>query len=404
MILVLNINIGFTQIHKKVLFLGNSYTYVNDLPSLIDSIATANNDTLQKDQNTIGGYTMQDHSTNTTSLSKISSHDWDFVVIQGQSQQPSFPPSQVASDVYPYAKILSDSVTANNQCSEVLFFMTWGRQNGDQANCPYYTPICTYEGMQERLRESYLEMGIDNNASVSPVGIAWKKTREVTCDTINLYSSDSSHPSIYGSYLAACVFYASIFDKSPVGNTFISTLPQSTAGLLQNIANDVVFDSSYVWNFQTANFGWEIVSGLNYHFIGTENADTDFWDFGDGTTDVSHNPIHIFPGVGLYQVKHIISNNCVNDTIIKEIYIGTNNVLEIKNKFNLYPNPSNGKFKIEMTENNVFVTVTDITGKTVFAENVTSDSWIDLTNQPKGTYLVQIKSENGLRNEKIIIE
>lgn len=73
-------------------------------------------------------------------------------------------------------------------------------------------------------------------------------------------------------------------------------------------------------------------------------------------------------------------------------------------KFNLYPNPSNGKFKIEMTENNVFVTVTDITGKTVFAENVTSDSWIDLTNQPKGTYLVQIKSENGLRNEKIIIE
>ena len=393
LIVVIATNLSIAQTTKKVLFLGNSYIYVNDLPTLISNLATSSGDILIKDQNTPGGYTMEGHSTNTTSLSKISSDNWDFVVIQDQSQRPSFPPSQVETEVFPYAKILNDSVVANDTCSETLFFMTWGRQNGDQDNCQYYTPLCTYEGMQQRLRESYLQMGVDNFASVAPVGMAWKKARELTNDTINLYSSDESHPSIYGSYLAACVFYASIFDKSPVGNTFHSTLPESSALLLQNIANDVIFDSSYVWNFQTANFGSQLIADYTLSFTGTENTDTDFWDFGDGTASTDHNPTHIFPNVGTFNVQHIITNNCTSDTITLEVNSGV--ILDINNietDFNIYPNPTKDYLIIEQNNSLISdISITDMNGRIVYLQFISKgNTQINISHLDKGIYFIKI--------------
>ena len=62
----------FSQQTKEVLFVGNSYTYVNDLPNMVKQIALSFGDTLIYDQNTPGGATLQMHSTNTQTLSKIS--------------------------------------------------------------------------------------------------------------------------------------------------------------------------------------------------------------------------------------------------------------------------------------------------------------------------------------------
>src|SRR5689334_14390410 len=78
----------------RVLFLGNSYTYVNNLPALIAGIALGQGDSLIYDSNCPGGYTLYGHFTDATSISKISAGNWDYVVVQAQSQEPSFPPSQ----------------------------------------------------------------------------------------------------------------------------------------------------------------------------------------------------------------------------------------------------------------------------------------------------------------------
>lgn len=115
----------------SVLFLGNSYTYTQGLPATLYNLALAGGDSIYHESNTPGGYTLEGHSTNTTTLAKIASRDWDFVVMQGQSQRPSFPPAQVAADVYPYAEILVNAIKANNECTEPVFFMTWGRRDGD---------------------------------------------------------------------------------------------------------------------------------------------------------------------------------------------------------------------------------------------------------------------------------
>jgi len=385
---------------QKVLFLGNSYTYVNDLPSLISNLAQADGKTLIYDQNTTGGYYLEGHSTNTTSLDKIASNDWDFVILQDQSQKPSFPPSQVATDVYPYAKILVDSIYAKNECTEALFFMTWGRQNGDQDNCPYYTPLCTYEGMQGRLRESYLEMGFDNMASVSPVGVAWKKTREITGDSINLYSSDESHPSIYGSYLAACVFYTSIFNASPVNNSFISTLSDTTAHLLQSIAYSVVTDSNYVWNFKTANFGVVDNGNMGIDFLSTDNYTSEEWDFGDGVVEAVHNPTHVYQNDGQYTVTHVVSGTCYSDTVFETITVVNTNtsIIGSNNLFVMYPNPVKEKLTIKGLGIDLVRVLNNLSVIVLESES----NIIDLSTFEKGTYFIEIYTRNTRIVKKII--
>lgn len=269
------------SVTKKALFLGNSYTTYNSLPNLVEDIANSLGDSLIHDRNTPGGQTMAGHASNSTSLSKIASQEWDYVVLQSQSQEPSFPPSQVANDVYPYAQQLTDSIRRNTSCGTPLFFMTWGRKNGDASNCAAYPPICTYEGMQQRLRESYMEMAFTNQGRVSPVGVAWKRVREEYPE-IDLYTPDESHPSYAGSYLAASVFYCSIFQKSCEPSDFTGSLDSTTAGRLRTIASETVLDSLGLWGFLEA----EVIldsTFLNYAYLTSifSNADSISWDFGD---------------------------------------------------------------------------------------------------------------------------
>ena len=249
--------LSFGQLKKEVLFIGNSYTYYNNLPDLVNEIALSFGDTLMHESSTPGGSNFNAHSTNAQTLNKINQKQWDYVVLQAQSQELSFSHFQVANDSYPYAEILVDSIFANSSCTEPLFFMTWGRKYGDQSNCQFYPPVCTYLGMQQRLRENYLDMSFLHNASCSPVGMAWKKFIEID-STLNLYSSDNSHPSIYGSYLAACTFYSSIFKKSAVGSTYWpNAIDSASAYILQQIGSSTVLDSLRVWNVFNANFGFQ---------------------------------------------------------------------------------------------------------------------------------------------------
>jgi len=312
------------QQRKEVLFIGNSYTYVNLLPDLLKQIALSFGDSLIHDSSTPGGANFNIHTNNTQTLAKINQQQWDYVVLQAQSQEPSFSLGQVANNTYPYAEILVDSIHANSSCTEPLFFMTWGRKYGDQQNCAVYPPVCTYLGMQQRLRESYLEMAFYDSASCSPVGMAWKELIALD-STINLYSSDNSHPSIYGSYLAACTFYASIFKKSPIGSSFWpSAIDSSTAYSLQQIGSSTVLESLAVWNIFNADFSFmqtnDSISCTNL----SSNYESLIWDFGDGTilNDTISKLLHTYNDTGHYQVNLAISNlfGCT-DTISYTIII-----------------------------------------------------------------------------------
>ena len=293
------------QITKKVLFLGNSYTYVNNLPQLISDLAMNTGDTLVFDSNTPGGYTLEQHFRDSNSVNKIKAGGWDYVVLQEQSQLPALPDYSGAE-----ANELCALINAYNPCARALFYMTWGRKNGDASNCIAWPPVCTYQGMDSLLYQSYMEMASGNHAEVAPVGAVWKYIRQ-NFPAIELYQPDESHPGAAGSYAAACCFYSALFKKDPtlINNNF--TLNASDAATIRNAAKTIVFDSLPAWDFVTTAppsvaFNYTIGTGTNEILISnftSENADFFNWDFGDGTVSTDENPgTHSYSADGTYLI------------------------------------------------------------------------------------------------------
>lgn len=233
----------------KVLFIGNSYTYVNDLPGMLSDCAQSTGINITHSSSAPGGYTFQNHLNNSTTTSCIQQGGWDYVILQEQSQWPSFPYGQFMNGCYPYARQLCDMIRQYNEKVQIVFYMTWGRKNGDQDNCQNYAPLCTYEGMDSLLYARYMMMAEDNEASVSPVGALWHHIRD-HYPNIELYQPDESHPSVIGTYAAACSFYSILFKENPTQITFTPTsIDQNIADIIKNAAKEVVYDSLDKWFF-----------------------------------------------------------------------------------------------------------------------------------------------------------
>ena len=409
--ILLNIHLE-AQLVKKVLFLGNSYTYVNDLPGLLSLIAQSKGDSVWHDQNTPGGCTFQMHCRDSVSRAKIAETNWDYVVLQEQSQLPSWPPDSVELLVYPYADTLTMLTRNNDSCSISLFFMTWGRENGDLDNCSWYPPVCTYEGMQARLRQSYLEMGQLFSGEVSPVGVAWKQTRTLY-PSIELYAHDESHPSIYGSYLAACTFFGAIFHESPVGGYIPPQIPVDTAGLLQQVAYQMVFDSLPTWYIDTsqvhAGFFSTFIGGMTYQFTNTsQNAQSYYWDFGDQDHSTETNPTHTFPSYGNFLVTLLAERNCDMDTVssIQNVVSGIPSMKHPGPVF--YPNPASDELFVNeewlRSFESSYYFVEDNTGKVISTGKLEQQNpYISLAGLAAGQYLIRVISNGKQIAETTVI-
>ena len=237
---------------KSVLFLGNSYTYVNNLPTLVAAMAHFAGDSLFFDMNAPGGYTLgwepTAHFTNATSLGLIAGNDWDFVVLQEQSQIPSIPVLR-DSCMFPAVQVLRDSALSSNPDTKVMFYLTWGRRfGGMQCFTPNYcsTAFADFDQMQDSLTVAIKMIADSMEEPIAPVGEAWRFV--INNYGMVLHDADDSHPNLNGSYLAACVFYASIFWKPSTGNSFDAGLDPDTALILQQAADSIVFGYSALWN------------------------------------------------------------------------------------------------------------------------------------------------------------
>jgi hypothetical protein len=391
------------------LFLGNSYTFYNNMPTMASDIADSMGDTLNVQSNTPGGWRFLNHAAaNSSSMQKIRQQDWDFVILQAQSNEPSSPPWQVEEEVYPYAQTLVDSIAANDPCTEPVFFMTWGRKYGDSVNGQVYPLISTYEGMQQRLRESYLEMGMDNDATVAPVGMAWKHSIDDN-PNFELYTADEGHPNLAGSYLAACTFYCTLFQKSCVGSSYVPNgLSIGDATTLQTIASNTVLDSTWVWNmFTIQSADTTSTNDSTYSFSTTaSNYDNLVWDFGDGNTSSTANASHTF-GSGQHQVELSVFSNggCLvkketfdlevvsaNDTSSTDttVSIFTNLSESIK----LYPTPLNNYLTIEANDKRSLFKIYNMMGQLVYSKEVIGTERIDFNDLARGHYIAKIQTKD----------
>lgn len=180
----------------NVLFIGNSYTYCNGLPVMLGDLAKARGRTVATRKVTKGGVTLKWHSRNPETLEAIAEGGWDFVVLQDQSLAPVERPDMLRGASIDLAARIRKAG------GEPVLYMTWARQHAPET--------------QEAITEAYSRVGAEIDARVAPVGVAWGRSLAAHPE-ITLHTADRSHPTIDGSYLAACVFLATLLGETPVG-------------------------------------------------------------------------------------------------------------------------------------------------------------------------------------------
>ncbi|BAP30235.1 PKD domain containing protein [Chryseobacterium sp. StRB126] len=376
---------------------------------MVQDIAESTGDILEHQSQTPGGSTLQQHI-NSTTIATLIQGNWDYVVLQEQSQLPSLTDQQVQTQVYPYAAQLSDLVKNTNGCGNVIFYMTWGRKNGDASRCSVQPSVCTYEGMDDLISKHYIEMAKDNEAILSPVGKVWRAIREQN-PALELYNLDESHPSYIGSMIAAYTFYTVIFKKDPTLVSYNGTLTAEQAQLIKNTVKTVVYNAMDTWNIPSndvhSRFTYQATSTHTIKFTNkTKNATTYLWDFGDGTTSTLENPEHTYNAPGDYQVK-LTSNSCSsNTTKTKLITVGNLGTKDsdIEDPIQIYPNPTQDNINIITKKKTEILSLTDASGRIIsYQMNKTNSGYtVQLHHLSVGVYFLKYKTGEKEFIKKII--
>ena len=146
---------------------------------------------------------------------------FDAVIMMDCSQCPIHP--QLKSVFHEFVKKQSDTVVKNG--ARPVLFMSWAYKDKPE--------------MTAQLAEQYTIAGNNNDALVIPAGLAFAKAIAKRPD-LELYQLDKRHPSLLGTYLAACTTYAAVYGKSPVGNAYTAGIEPALAAFLQNTAQETV--------------------------------------------------------------------------------------------------------------------------------------------------------------------
>ena len=399
----------------SVLFIGNSYTSANNLPQLVQNLSTSAGKTLNIESNMPGGFPLSSHLNDATTFSKISQGNWDYVILQEQSQIPTIDYYRY-NDMYPAMTDLKSVIEQYNPCAKIITYMTWGRRFGGQQCDPsgtYCSPVfANFNHMQDSLTSAYLKISEQLNIQCAPVGVTWQNILNDT--TLVLHSGDNSHPNIDGSYVAALTIFSSIWKQGTSGLTYTAGLSNQLAQYYQSKSDNTIFNSTTDWNLlinnPSANFS-ESISGNIATFTNSSssvNSTLNYsWDFGDGNTSSIQNPSHTYATNGTYTVTLIASNCIFSDTITNTIQIGTNSMEENTNtNFEFYPNPTTHQIAINVEKQLLgsVYTIYDYTGKSILSGKILSEqSVIDLVDLSKGIYLLSI-GENLERTFKVIKE
>jgi hypothetical protein len=408
----------------NVLFLGNSYTASNQMTAIFEQLATSAGDQVYVDALNIGGYTLgmpgSGHLSNPASIELIQQGDWNFVVLQEQSQMPTIPYYR-DNYTYPAADSLHQIIQESNPCANTVFFMTWGRKNGgQQCISSYCSPVFVdYFHMQDSLESAYMNMALNNNAFCAPVGRAWANSI-ANGDPIELFAADESHPSLAGSYLAACTFYATCFNKSPLGIEYTAGLSPDDAEYLQQVAQYTVMSDPSIWNIQhpdqvIASFTYEL-EGTLANFTNTSvNASGYHWDFGDPASGNQNNssllnPAHEYSVPGTYFVSLLAGNECLADEAFDTLVITETGIKNPEDYLvKVFPNPVRDVLSIQMDEDHHFLTyeLSSLEGKKYLSGEMKAVNGLTqiagMSMLAPGIYILVLKGEEKQIKRKIII-
>lgn len=237
----------------KILFIGSSYFNYNNLPEMFQNLAEAGGKKVLIDRSTKNGTYLDFHCTNATTAQKINQEKWDFVLLQGvctncgypDTHQLIFPPYE-SHPLKPALETLYQKSKANCESTKVVYCMPWAFEDG---TLWLQGGTDTYFDMQQKIYDNTLKFADEIGLVIAPVGWAWKTViNEKRKEAHYLHLSDYNHPSKRGSYLTACVLYATIFKEALKDVSFYADLAEDEAKYFQSAASEIVLNDLELWN------------------------------------------------------------------------------------------------------------------------------------------------------------
>ncbi len=309
MLLFLSIN-GTTRAAEpmKILFIGNSYTHMNDMPFIFEKISTKSGKDVLVAMSAKSGASFREHSSRIDMYDAIKGQAWDYVILQGYSRELSFSKDYIDTATVPFVSQILDSIYANNACTNVMFYMTWGYADG----FPDRIEIDNYEKMADSVCLGYKYLGELYNIPVVPVGMVWKEVKEKT--RIDLYNSDRAHPSKEGSYLIASTFFGAIFNE-PIKDNYIKSVRNRHSKLINDYMFSYVRNHDQEYNLDKNRYTGSSLTSKKGEFIfdyrlNYSDATDVVINFGDGTSSKNLSGRHIFDNPGTYTISIHIKDQC----------------------------------------------------------------------------------------------
>lgn len=219
----------------RVLFVGNSYTFYDDMPEQVAALAKSDPGApeLTTERVVEGGATLKLHWDETGARQRIEAGGYTDLVLQEKSTGPLHD----AADYHAYVRRLAAPARARG--ARVHLYETWAREAQSDAYRARWSGGSPAE-MLRRVRAELTRAAADLHARIVPVGSAWARALAREPAPV-LHDEDLHHASPLGSHLAAAVFYAHLTGRDPTPCPYRAPgVPEDDALLLRSIAWDTV--------------------------------------------------------------------------------------------------------------------------------------------------------------------
>lgn len=216
----------------SILLIGNSYTKYNNMPTMLRKICTSMGKKVKVTCVAKSKASLSDFASRSTYVGKrvhslLKRQSWDYVILQDRHYYSLTNVSGMLKAV----RALQPYISAAG--AKMALYMTWAPEKGHSDYKTYKKLVSGKTEYQRRIKRAYEYVAHKTGAMVIPVGLAFETAGNQS--SLKLIGTDKSHPTKYGSYLAACSIYASLFGESPEGAS-AAGVKKSAAKKLQRLS------------------------------------------------------------------------------------------------------------------------------------------------------------------------
>ena len=247
-------DVQFTQKTYKILFVGNSHTYYNDMPKMFKGLCDADKINCEVTSITSPGYKLSQFADKTNMYGSqvyqaLTNNTWDYVVLQENRAV------LVEKEEEAEAAVNTLYTLIHNAGAKMVIYATQPNNIGSTFKVDSLSLFLSDFQIEQILTRNNFKIADEYDGLVAASGTNFMRVMQ-DYPKITMYKTDNLHPSVTGSYLAACTIYNTIFDRSPYGNKYlpnseydkdnlISKVSMKNALIMQKIADSRLKVDSY---------------------------------------------------------------------------------------------------------------------------------------------------------------